>query len=142
MVTPSTPGPPWLAFTFSQACWTAHFEISNGLPVDFSSPTRLLPELALVDRTSNATDDLTPWLHPHRTKQELRSYYGPVRQRVPRRYSSPRGVSAGESPSRLPDGQGDSVGTRLLPFHARAADQAHAAFMPVTAWPVSGFPPG
>jgi len=37
--------------------------------------------------------------------------------------------------------QGDSVETRLPVFHARAADQAHAASMPGTAWPVIGHPP-
>ena len=30
----------------------------------------------------------------------------------------------------------------LLTFHARAADQAHVTFMPDTAWPASGHPPG
>src|SRR5206468_1197126 len=37
--------------------------------------------------------------------------------------------------------QRDSVETRLPVFHARAADQAHAASMPGTAWPVIGHPP-
>jgi deazaflavin-dependent oxidoreductase (nitroreductase family) len=41
--TPSTPGAPLFALTFSQASWTAHFEISNGLSGDFNSFTRLLP---------------------------------------------------------------------------------------------------
>src|SRR6266511_1121906 len=40
---PSTPGAPLLALTFSHACQTSAFEISNGLPDDFSSLTRLLP---------------------------------------------------------------------------------------------------
>ncbi len=34
------------------------------------------------------------------------------------------------------------VGTRLPTFRAEAADQAHAASMPDTAWPVNGLPPG
>ena len=34
-----------------------------------------------------------------------------------------------------------SVGTRLPTFHARAADRTHVAYMPDTAWPVSGLPP-
>src|SRR5207237_1864654 len=37
------------------------------------------------------TDDLTPWLHAHRAQQALHSYYEPVRQRAPRRYSVPHG---------------------------------------------------
>jgi hypothetical protein len=126
--------------TFFHASQTSHFEISNGLPGDFSSLTRLLPQPeGLVDRTNTATDDLAPWLHLHRTKQRLHSYYRPVRQRVPRRYSIPRRVSTWESPSRHL--KNSSFGTRFLTFHARAADQAHAASMPDTAWPVSGHPP-
>ena len=34
-VSPSTPGAPLFALTFSHASQTAHFEISNGLPGDF-----------------------------------------------------------------------------------------------------------
>jgi hypothetical protein len=37
---------------------------------------------------------------------------------------------------------GHSTGTRLPAFHAKAADRARAAFMPGTAWPVNGYPPG
>src|SRR3954464_11145465 len=37
---------------------------------------------------------------------------------------------------------GRRIDARLLTFHARAADQAHAAFTPGTAWPVLGTPPG
>jgi hypothetical protein len=36
----------------------------------------------------------------------------------------------------------DSVEERLLLFRTEAADQAHVAFMPDTAWPISGHPPG
>src|SRR6185312_7202459 len=35
-----------------------------------------------------------------------------------------------------------SFRTRLLTFRTRAADQAHAASAPDTAWPVNGYPPG
>jgi hypothetical protein len=34
-----------------------------------------------------------------------------------------------------------SVGTRLPPFHARAADRTHVAYTPDTAWPEHGHPP-
>ena len=44
---------------------TSHFEISNDFPDDFSSSTRLLPGLRLVDRTNTATDDPAPSLRPH-----------------------------------------------------------------------------
>jgi hypothetical protein len=43
-----------LALTFWYASQTARFEISNGLPGDFSSSTRLLPDSCLVDRTNNS----------------------------------------------------------------------------------------
>ena len=85
---------------------TSHFEISNDLPDDFSSPIQTPPEpQAPVDRTNTATDDLTPWLHPHRVKQELPSYYESVRQRAPHRYSVPHGVARS--------------GTSLSPPHRR-----------------------
>src|SRR5688572_18030248 len=49
---PSTPDAPLFALTFSHACQTSAFEISNGLPDDFSSLTRLLPGSAprLIER--------------------------------------------------------------------------------------------
>ena len=49
--------------------------------------------------------------------------------------------AAGEAPSRHSD-QGSSVQTHLLPFHADAADQAHVASTPDTAWPISRHPSG
>src|SRR5664280_1286090 len=81
---PSTPGAPLLSLTFSHACHTSAFEISNGLPDDFSPLTRLLPDLSPVDRTNmprmtwplrstpTATAGTSPLLrasppaHPHR----------------------------------------------------------------------------
>src|SRR5262245_13968779 len=51
---------------------------------------------------------------------------------------TPHGHPSSYSLSSIPD----SFGTRLPMFHARAADQAHAASMPDTAWPVIGHPPG
>src|SRR6266567_7695772 len=35
---------------------------------------------------------------------------------------------------------GAIIGTRLPTFHAEAAEQARAAYMPDTAWPVNGTP--
>src|SRR5450755_136362 len=64
MDSPSTPGAPLFALTFSHASQTACFDISNGLPGDFSSPARLLPEL-LADRANTATNDPAPSLRPH-----------------------------------------------------------------------------
>ena len=37
---------------------------------------------------------------------------------------------------------GRRIDARLLTFHARAADQAHAASTPGATWPVHGYPPG
>ncbi len=34
-----------------------------------------------------------------------------------------------------------SIGSGLLPFHAKAADRARVASMPDTAWPINGHPP-
>src|SRR5690242_20509321 len=88
---PSTPGAPLLVLTFSHALHTSHFEISNGFPDDFSSPTRLLPSSAprLIERTQPRMT--RPFAPP--PLQELRHYYGPVRRRVLHRYSIPRGFS-------------------------------------------------
>ena len=62
---PVHPGAPLFALTFSHASHTSHFEISNDLPDDFSSSTRLLPDHArLIERTT-ATNDPAPSLHPH-----------------------------------------------------------------------------
>ena len=116
-------------------------EISNGFPDDFSLSIKFLPDTRLVDRTNNATDDPAPSLHPHRAKQELHRYYEPVRQRTPDRYSIPHGVSPLGTLPLAPRPEG-STGTRLLTFHARAADQAHVAYVPDTARPISGHPPG
>src|SRR6266576_3047140 len=56
MDSPSTPGAPLFALTFSHASQTARFEISNGLPGDFSPSTRLLPEnFWLIERTRPRT---------------------------------------------------------------------------------------
>src|SRR6266542_2189450 len=62
----------------------------------------------------------------------------------PQRYSTPHGfcrLTRSLSPTRSPS-TGQAVSTSRLPtFHAGAADQDHAAFMPDTAWPVNGHPP-
>ncbi len=36
---------------------------------------------------------------------------------------------------------GGSIGASLPTFHVKAADRARVAYMPGTAWPVTGFPP-
>lgn len=50
-----------------------------------------------------------------------------------------RSSSRHPSPQR---GRNASISTRLPTFHAEAADQARAAYIPDTTWPVSGLPPG
>src|SRR6266540_5593954 len=93
-----------------------------------------------VDQTNPATDDPAPSLHPHRARQELPRYYGPVRQRVPRRYSVLTG-SARLGHSLSPSSPGRQY--RDAPSHVpcESPDQAHVAYMPDTAWPISGHPP-
>ena len=59
---PSTPGAPLFALTFSHASQTARLEISNGLPGDFSSSTRLLPENFWTSRS------ITQFLRQHRSR--------------------------------------------------------------------------
>jgi hypothetical protein len=48
----SRSGAPLLALTFFHASHTSVFEISNGLPDNFSSSTQLLPDQRPVDRTN------------------------------------------------------------------------------------------
>jgi len=83
---------------------------------------------------------------PTPSQQGLLSYYGPVRPRAPRRYSPPPGSSrpVGSLSPPVPHilARDCRISARVLPFHARAADQAHAAFTPDTTWPVNGHPPG
>jgi hypothetical protein len=128
------------ALTFSHASHTSHFEIANGLPDDFSSSTRLLPDSRPVDRTNTATGDPAPSLHP---TTGLRRYYEPVRRPVPRRYSAPHGCS--RLPRSLwppgPTTPSGSVGAGLPTFRVKAADQARVASMPGTVWPIGGHPP-
>src|SRR6266498_2852751 len=70
------------------------------------------------------------------------SYYEPVRRRARHRYSIPCGFRPlGHSLSPGPTGP-DGIRARLLPFHVEAADQARVAYMPYTAWPIGGHPPG
>src|ERR1017187_187388 len=64
IVQPSTPGPPWFAFTFLNASTTACFGIANGLSFDFGSFTALLPAHRPVDYRRNFTDEPPPWLQP------------------------------------------------------------------------------
>jgi hypothetical protein len=65
----------------------------------------------------------------------------PVRQPDPRRYSHP--CSAWVTPYLPPSkkARARSIGSGLLPFHAKASDRARVASMPDTAWPINGHPP-
>jgi hypothetical protein len=78
------------ALTLFHASQTARFKISNGLPGDFSSPTRLLPGQRLVDRTNGHG---RPGTFAPPSLQRAHRYYEPVRRRAPRRYSIPHGVN-------------------------------------------------
>src|SRR6266480_4877775 len=72
--------------------------------------------------------------------QELRHYYELVRMPAPRQYSAPRRFRPLErAPSRRPAGGG--IGASLPTFHVKAADRARVAYLPGTAWPVTGSPP-
>jgi len=85
-------------------------------------------------------DDPAPWLRPHCDTQGLHSYYGRVRQRAPRRYSAPRGFAAWSPPSRPRTSRRQYRGA---PSHVpcESPDRDHAAYMPDTAWAVTGYPP-
>src|SRR5664279_2528176 len=115
---PSTPGAPLLSLTFSHACHTSAFEISNGLPDDFSSLTRLLPDLSPVSN-EHATNDLAPSLHPHRDSRDFtattsQSACAPASVLNPPAFGR-KGLSLS------PSWWGGSIGPRFLPFHTSAA---------------------
>ena len=74
------------------------------------------------------------------SEQRLHGYYGPVRQRAPRRYSVPPVSAVGTLPLATHSQPGRRIDTRLLTFRARAADQAHAASTPDITWPEPGTP--
>jgi hypothetical protein len=60
---------------------------------------------------------------------------------TPRRYSTPRGsVPLGALPLAA-DPAGSRVGVSPPTFRVKAADRARVAYMPGTAWPVTGCPP-
>jgi hypothetical protein len=138
---PSTPGAPLLALTFSHASQTARLEISNGLPGDFSSSTRLLPEnIWLIERTQPRTAR-APSLRPHYKSLSATTSRSASASRDG---TQPLTASAplGDLPLARRACAPDSIGTRLLLFRAEAADRARVVYMPDTAWPVSGHPPG
>ena len=58
-----------------------------------------------------------------------------------RRYSIPCGFSRLGRSLSLTFNKVNCVKARLLPFHAKAADQARVVYMPDTTWPISGHPP-
>src|SRR3954451_15926183 len=138
---PSTPAAPLFAFTFSQASCTSHFEISNDLPDDFSSPIQTPPEptVRLIEQTQprmtgplGSTPTASSGSFPATTSQSASA----PRIGTPSRRCRP----SGNLP--LATSSSGSIGTRLLTFRTGAADQAHVASMPGTTWPVNGPPPG
>lgn len=101
--------------------------------------TPLRASLRLIERTSHGWPG--PFAPPRLSG--LRHYYGPVRRRAPHRYSAPYGFRRLSAlPLAIPSHGAAVVGTRLPTFRAKAADRAHVASMPDTAWPEMGHPPG
>ncbi len=96
----------------------------------------------LLERTLQVSRPLGSAPTPR--QQRLHSYYEPVRQRVHATVlNAPiSALTRSLSPSHGFTPRAGSVGTRLLTFRARAADQAHAASTPGTTWPIHGHPPG
>src|SRR5450759_4565024 len=127
---PSTPGAPLLSLTFSHACHTSAFEISNGLPDDFSSLTRLLPDLSPVDRTN-----MPRMTWPLRFTPTATAGTSPLLRASPpahpHRYSIPPLSDVRDSPSRRPGGAAVSGHAFSRSIRAQPG-RAHVAFMPDT----------
>src|SRR5674476_1401277 len=143
IVTLSTPGAPLLAFTCRYASQTSHLEISNDFPADFSLSMQLLPDTFPVD----------PRTTPQMTRPLRSTPTAPSRDfsaTTNRSASTPQiGTQSltGSSPLRTlplgaPNIRDASTRACLPTFPARAADQTHDAYMPDTARPVGGHPPG
>ena len=92
-----------------------------------------------VDRTNTATNDPVP---------SLRLHYKGITATTNRSASASRDGTQplavqplGDLPAGRPGKGPASIGTRLLLFHAEAADRARVVYMPDTTWPASGYPP-
>ena len=137
IVQPSTPGPPWFAFTFLNASTTACFGIANGLSVDFGWFTGLLPTTGRLI-TENFPDEPSPWLHAH-----YRPFTATTRRSASKRGigTQPLTVSAARSAPSRPANPPGHIHARLPTFPTKAADEVHATSVPDTAWPIHGHPP-
>jgi hypothetical protein len=88
----------------------------------------------LPERTSHGRPgSFAPPLLPR-----LQHYYEPVRMPAPRRYSIPHGSSRLRRSLSPPTARSGRVGASLPTFCVKAADRARVAYMPGTAWPVTG----
>ena len=115
-------------------------------------PLRNLKWLSLRLQLAHSIPPRIPWL-PERTHhgrpgpfappplQRALSYYAPVRMPTPRRYSTPRGFSPLDALPLAALPTSGSIRASLPTFHVKAANRARVAYMPGTAWPVTGFPP-
>src|SRR5664280_2215593 len=131
------PRPTWRSI---HACHTSAFEISNGLPDDFSSLTRLLPDLSPVDRTN-----MPRMTWPLRFTPTATAGTSPLLRASPpahpHRYSIPPLSDVRDSPSRRPGGAAVSGHAFSRSIRAQPG-RAHVASMPDTTWPIDGHPPG
>src|SRR5450755_2540686 len=90
---------------------------------------------APVDR-NNIPGEPAPLLHPHPSEQGFLSYYGPVRQRAPRRYSMPT-VSASARSLQRPLGPATPDAISTLAF-SRSVQEPQTRITP----PLRRAPPG
>jgi hypothetical protein len=116
--------------------------MSNGLGCDVVMFLCLLPRASprLSERT--VLGELAPLLHRHPSEQRLLSYYRPVRQRTPPRYSVPLGSASGtlplagrcrqhrRPPSHVPHKSSRPGSRRLHAGHRLASERAPARLIP------------
>src|SRR6185437_6400813 len=115
--------------------------MTNGLSCGLCPPMGFLPgQQAPVDRMSWTTDGPAPWLHPHRATAGASRLLRAGPPAPPGSVLSPLRFS--RSGCFLSPPSGGITGERLPTFRARAADQAHVAYMPDAARPASGTPAG
>src|ERR1019366_8391378 len=137
---PSTPGAPLLAFTCRHASHTSSLGIAN----DLSSGPVMRPRFLPAPTGSWLIESTSPMSRPLRstTTPASSSFTANTSQSASERlnrYSMPPVSAVGTLPlaARQTDAQARTAASnaRLLTFHARAADQDHAASTPGTTWP-------
>src|SRR3954470_9445625 len=139
---PSTPAAPLLALTRRHASQTIGLGIANGLSLVFGMFARFLPRprSRLFDRTFRISRPLGSTATPASSGFTATTGRSAGERRVGTQCLRVRPVGRLPLATLKAYNPGRHIDARLLTFRARAADQAHTASTPGTAWPIIGTP--